>query len=190
MAKFIGIDYSLTSPAVVICGSKIEANCKGYYLTDKIKLTGQIDTGMCNILGILHDEYYSEQERYENIATWVLDILNGLDDRDIYIMIEDYSFGSKGKVFHIAENCGLMKYMLYKNEYDFDTVSPSTLKKFATGKGNADKQLMYNSFCVDSGVQNLHKIISPTTKLGNPTTDIVDAWYLARYMKYKYETEV
>ena len=97
------------------------------------------------------------------------------------ILIEDYSFGSKGKVFNLAENCGILKYMLYKNEYKFFTVPPTVVKKFATGKGNATKEKMYEAFVNETFV-DLHKIISPTTKLGSPTTDIVDAWYIARYM--------
>jgi Holliday junction resolvasome RuvABC endonuclease subunit len=97
------------------------------------------------------------------------------------IMIEDYSFGSKGRVFNLAENCGILKYMLYKNGYRFFTVPPTVVKKFATGKGNATKEKMYETFVRDTFV-DLHSIISPTTKLGSPTTDIVDAWYLARYM--------
>jgi hypothetical protein len=49
---------------------------------------------------------------------------------------------------------------------------------------------MYEAFMNDTQV-DLHNIISPTTKLGSPTTDIVDAWYIARYMidkKMKKET--
>ena len=40
---------------------------------------------------------------------------------------------------------------------------------------------MYEAFVKDTFIE-LHSIISPTTKLGSPTTDIVDAWYIARYM--------
>jgi len=43
---------------------------------------------------------------------------------------------------------------------------------------------MYEAFVAETGV-DLHAIISPTTKLGSPTTDVVDAWYIARYMQEK-----
>jgi len=88
---------------------------------------------------------------------------------------------SKGKVFNLAENCGILKYMLYKAEYKFFTVPPTVVKKYATGKGNATKEKMYEAFLNETFI-DLHNIISPTTKLGSPTTDIVDAWYIARYM--------
>jgi len=100
---------------------------------------------------------------------------------EVIVLIEDYSFGSKGKVFNLAENCGILKYMLYKAEYKFFTVPPTVVKKYATGKGNATKEKMYEAFLNETFI-DLHNIISPTTKLGSPTTDIVDAWYIARYM--------
>lgn len=178
MAFFVGIDYSLSCPAVAVSINKNFKDSKVYFLTDRNKVAGLVHK---NVVGVLHDEYLCEQERYENIANWVLEILNNLTDREIYIIIEDYSFGSKGKVFHIAENCGVLKYLLFKNGYNFFTVPPTVVKKFATGKGNADKQKMYDAF-VEETKLDLHNIISPTTKLGSPTTDVVDAWYMSRYM--------
>jgi Holliday junction resolvasome RuvABC endonuclease subunit len=78
--------------------------------------------------------------------------------------------------------------MLYKNGYRFFTVPPTVVKKFATGKGNATKEKMYDTFVKDTFV-DLHSIISPTTKLGSPTTDIVDAWYIAKYAIEKMENK-
>lgn len=178
----VGIDYSLTCPCVCISKDKTFSNSFFYFLTDRNSVTGKVH----NILGELHDEYVVDQERYENIASWVLDILSNFDKEEIYIMIEDYSFGSKGRVFNLAENCGLLKYMLFKNAYKFFTVPPTVVKKYATGKGNANKEKMYEAFVNETGI-DLHKILSPTTKLGSPTTDIVDAWYIARYMIEKME---
>lgn len=177
-----GIDYSLTCPCVCISRDKTFSNSYFYFLTDRKTVVGKVH----NILGEQHEEYLTDQERYENIASWVLTILSSLDKNNLVIMIEDYSFGSKGKVFNLAENCGLLKYLLYKNGYRFFTVPPTVVKKFATGKGNATKEKMYDAFVKDTFV-DLHTIISPTTKLGSPTTDIVDAWYIARYMFEKSE---
>lgn len=173
----VGIDYSLTSPCVCVSRDKTFSNSFFYFLNDRKTVQGKVH----NILGEQHDEYMTDQERYENIASWVLTILAGFKKEEITILIEGYSFGSTGRVFNIAENCGILKYMLYKNGYKFFTVPPTVVKKFATGKGNATKEKMYESFVKDTLIE-LHSIISPTTKLGSPTTDIVDAWYIARYM--------
>lgn len=180
----VGIDYSLTSPCVCISKDKTFTNSFFYFLNDRKSVIGKHH----NILGETHDEYLTDQQRYENIASWVLGILLNFTKDEIYIMIEDYSFGSKGKVFHIAENCGLLKYVLYKNGYKFFTVPPTVVKKHATGKGNATKEKMYETFVESTGVE-LHKILSPTTKLGSPTTDVVDAWYIARYMHDQLEIQ-
>jgi Holliday junction resolvasome RuvABC endonuclease subunit len=181
---YVGIDYSLTSPCVCVSRDKTFSNSFFYFLNDRKTVQGKCH----NILGDEHGEYLTDQERYENIAGWVLGILADFKKEEVTILIEDYSFGSKGKVFNLAENCGLLKYMLYKNGYKFFTVPPTVVKKFATGKGNATKEKMYEAFVKDTFV-DLHSIISPTTKLGSPTTDIVDAWYIARYMIDKTETK-
>jgi hypothetical protein len=55
------------------------------------------------------------------------------------------------------------------------------IKKFATGKGNATKDSMYEAYLKETGL-DLIKILTPNCKLGSPITDIVDAWYLAKYM--------
>ena len=176
----VGIDYSLTSPCVCVSRDKTFSNSFFYYLNDRKTVQGKFH----NILGEGHDEYLTDQERYENIASWVMTILADFKKEEVTILIEDYSFGSKGKVFNLAENCGILKYMLYKQGYKFFTVPPTVVKKFATGKGNATKEKMYEAFVAETGV-DLHAIISPTTKLGSPTTDVVDAWYIARYMQEK-----
>ena len=180
----VGIDYSLTSPCVCVSRDKTFSNSFFYFLNDRKSVVGK----HLNILGEEHEDYLTDQERYENIASWVLAILADFNKEEIVILIEDYSFGSKGRVFNLAENCGILKYMLFKNGYRFFTVAPTVVKKYATGKGNATKEKMYEAFVNDTFV-DLHSIISPTTKLGSPTTDIVDAWYIARYMIDKTEKE-
>jgi Holliday junction resolvasome RuvABC endonuclease subunit len=181
---YVGIDYSLTSPCVCIARDKTFQNSFFYFLNDRKTVLGKFH----NILGEQHEEYLTDQERYENIASWVLAILADFKKEEVVVLIEDYSFGSKGRVFNLAENCGILKYMLYKQGYRFFTVAPTVVKKYATGKGNATKEKMYDAFLNDTFV-DLHSIISPTTKLGSPTTDIVDAWYIARYMIDKTEKE-
>ena len=52
------------------------------------------------------------------------------------------------------------------------------IKKFATGKGNADKQKMYEQFTNDTST-NLMKVFDIPT-LNNPITDIIDAYYIAK----------
>ena len=60
----------------------------------------------------------------------------------------------------------------------YDTIVPSVVKKHASGKGNADKQLMYDSFLNHTGADLLKAF--DMGKLNNPVTDIVDSYYIAK----------
>lgn len=173
----IGIDYSLTSPAMcVMQENSTFGSSKIFYLTTNKKLAVKNE----NIEGVLHEEYYCESERYDNIAEFFLSKIP-LDSSPPKIYIEDYSFGSTGRVFHIAENAGHLKYKLWEVGYRYETVAPSVIKKYATGKGNADKQKMYDAFLSETGI-DLIKFYSPKNEtLGSPVTDIVDSYYIAKY---------
>ncbi len=95
------------------------------------------------------------------------------------IQIEDYSYGSTGRVFHIAENLGLLKYK-FKMEcgWDYTLLPPSVIKKFATDKGNANKELMLDAFEKDTGT-NLAQVFDTTSK--SPVSDVADAYFICKY---------
>jgi len=183
----IGIDYSLSSPGVCVNTSEDEfqyEDCKFYYLTNTKKYEGTFKekiafgTSAVEYIGTPHRPYSSEPERYNNIANWVIDIIKSYEKHPI-IQIEDYSFGSTGRVFHIAENLGLLKYKL-KMEcgWDYTLLPPSVIKKFATGKGNANKELMLDAFEKDTGT-NLAQVFDTTSK--SPVSDVADAYFICKY---------
>ena len=174
----VGIDYSLNSPAICIADNSFDFNkCSFHFLTSKKKHIGQFGK---NIIGYEHKEYNTPIERFTNISSWALDIIHKHKEDTAKVFIEGYSFGSKGQaVFQIAENCGILKYRLQLSpSILYDTVVPSVVKKFASGKGNADKQLMYDSF-IKHTKQDLLKMFD-MGKLNNPVTDIVDSYYIAK----------
>ena len=174
----VGIDYSLNSPAICITNNSFDFNkCSFHFLTSKKKHIGNFGK---NIFGYEHKEYNTPIERFTNISTWALDTIHKHKSDTAKVFIEGYSFGSKGQaVFQIAENCGILKYRLQLSpSILYDTVVPSVVKKFASGKGNADKQLMYNSFLNHTGADLLKAF--DMGKLNNPVTDIVDSYYIAK----------
>jgi len=176
----IGIDYSLTCPAVCVANSKNFSDCYFYFLHNTAKHQGfTLDD---HILGDPHDDYLTDQQRYENMASWVMNILAPHEKESIYILIEDYAFAAKGRVFNLAENCGLLKYLLYKNGYKFSTIAPSVIKKYATGKGNANKEAMWNAFYELTEVDLVGIYGSVSRRLDSPVTDIIDSYYLTRWM--------
>jgi len=134
---------------------------------------------MNNIIGFEHREYNTPIERFSQISDWAFEILKDTIHTEQRVYIEGYSFGSKGQaVFQIAENCGILKYRLQEFGIHYDTVVPSVVKKGATGKGNADKDLMYESFSKETNT-DLKKIFD-VQKIGNPVSDIVDSFYIAK----------
>ena len=169
----VGIDYSLTSPCVCV---KDEKKIMFYYLTKKKKHLGKIAD---NIIGEEHQEYNTPIERFSNISNWAINKFHILG-HNLKVFIEGYSYGSKGQaLFQIAENCGILKYKLLHRNISYDTIVPSVVKKGATGKGNADKDMMYESFCKELPDYNLKKTFD-TEKVGNPLSDIVDSYYIKK----------
>ena len=84
-----------------------------------------------------------------------------------------YSKNSYGQLLGV-----LLKYRL--KEYDYKILVPSVIKKFATGKGNADKQMMYDSFVQDTG-SPLRMTITPDKKeISSPVSDIVDSYFICK----------
>src|SRR5210317_2465253 len=173
----IGIDYSLTSPAICVNNG----NLMFYYLTSKKKWTGVISE---EIVGYEHKEWTDPIQRFTFISDFALDIISTTNNPTIYI--EGYSFGSKGQgVFQIAENCGILKYRLLEEKFGYNTVVPSVVKKGATGKGNADKDMMYEVYVKETNI-DLKKLFD-TDKVGNPISDIVDSYYI---QKVGYENSI
>ena len=137
----VGIDYSLTSPAVYVDG-------KYYYLTNKKKWLGAMSE---DIIGYEHKEYKTPIHRFKQISDFVLDIISDYKSPKCYI--EGYAYGAKGQgLFQIAENGGILKYRLEQQNIPYEIVVPSVVKKGATGKGNADKDMMYEAFVKETGL--------------------------------------
>ena len=85
----------------------------------------------------------------------------------VVVFIEGYSFGSIGRKEFIAELGGTIRLMLYEQEIEFIDVPPTVLKKYITGKGNADKVAMALAVQKQYGVDF-------------PTTDQTDAFALCQ----------
>lgn len=57
------------------------------------------------------------------------------------VVIEGYSYGSQGRaIVSIGELGGVVRVDLYRAKIPYLEVPPATLKKYATGKGNASKE--------------------------------------------------
>lgn len=176
-----GVDYSMTSPALCIFddtwGEFNFENCIVYYLTK----TKKYDTFFRNVQGD-YFEYSDSMDRYDIISSYFLDKIKTCQIGTVYI--EGYSMGSKGMIFDIAENTGIFKYRMWEQTIFSKVVAPSAIKKFATGKGNANKELMQDVFIAENGI-DLKFHLGMTEKQWNPSSDIIDAYYICKYGYYK-----
>lgn len=169
---YVGIDYSLTSPAICVHeGEDWDVkNCHFYFFG------GKPNNKKFN--SSKYPEWARDQERYQKLTKWVMNSLSNHKNPDC-IWIEDYAFGATGRVFHIAENTGLMKYALYVQGYKFNLVSPTTAKKYATGKGNANKEKMVEFFKKDTGI-DIFDMLGLKEGRMTPSSDIVDAYWICK----------
>jgi len=177
-----GIDYSLTSPAICIHnGDQWQyKNCTFYYMVKRDKLL-ESEKGF---IPTLYPEFDHDVDRFDSLSKWSLGILK--KHKVTHVNIEGYAFGAVGRVFQIAENAGLLKYSIWKEDMITSVHAPTVIKKFATGKGNATKEKMYDAFFSETGVDIREKTGIISLKQWNPVSDIVDAYYIA---KYGFETE-
>ena len=186
MKKLAGIDYSLTSPAICVWKETDDNRqfnfdmCYVYYLetTQRCKLATQHE--ILNLHAEVYPEWETEEQRHDLLSDWAMSIVGGCQ-----VFIEGYAFATSGKSYvrSVAENSGLLKHKMYKVKQVFTSIPPSVIKKYATGKGNANKDLMYDAFSKEGVTPvDLQKTLRPkSTKLTNPTTDIVDSYWICKY---------
>lgn len=174
----VGVDWSLNCPAACALAADGSFNeSKFYFLTRRKR---DEDVVRANIKCQVIPEYNSEEERYhqntELMVHWIMQFPNPI------VYLEGYAMGAKGLVFNIAECTGLLKHKLWDFGVGFEIVAPPTVKKHATGKGNADKEAMFKAFRM-AGNPDLMQFYFQKhgAKVASPVTDIVDAYYLARY---------
>ena len=184
--KIAGIDYSLTSPA--ICVYKEEDGgyfdfdrCVFHYLSNNERQQ-QLATrsGLSNLKAEPYPEWKTAEERHEELTAWAYRIVQGCEE----VYLEGYAFATAAQagVRSIAENTGLLKHKMRKNKISFKSNPPTVIKKFATGKGNANKEVMYEAF-VDELLTptDLKERLTPkATKVKNPISDLVDAYFIAK----------
>lgn len=175
-----GIDYSMTSPAICVHRGtewKFE-NCKFYFRTDKKTLEMKNDRFASSFI----EKWSCQEERFAEGASWAHAVLSV--EKPERLTLEGYAMGAKGLVFHIGENTGQLKQQLWKLRIPFDVPSPSAIKKFATGKGNAKKDAMEAAFVAETGF-DMRGAMKQSKLSFSPSGDLIDAYYMAKWCFHK-----
>jgi len=175
-----GIDYSMTSPAICVHeGNEWSIdNCTFYYIVHRDKhlvVTEQLK-------GSLYKSWEVPEERFNNLAAWSLDVLN--EHRVTSVSLEGYAYGagSKGLVFQIGENTGALKQKIWEANIPVTVTPPTVIKKFATEKGNSNKEKMWDAFIEETNYNIFNILGIEEKKNWSPVSDIVDSYYLAKYL--------
>lgn len=163
MKIVLGLDQSLTSTGVVVIRHTVESDEVIYYGALQTKPTGL-------------DDYADVLARANDIAERVLNIVDMYKVTDI--AIEGLSFGSKGNA---TRNLAMLFAIIctklqITNPY---TVPPTTLKKFATGNGRADKKQVLEAVKIHN--ESFYDELSEMT-IAAGKYDLADGYFLARYL--------
>lgn len=138
---------------------------------------------------------YNKDKDFRNYLdkdTFMVDTIVDFCKGATYIALEDYAFGANGNNFDIGQFVGLLKYRLYHEGHKLRLYPPTVVKKFATGKGLADKVLMDDSYSLKGGqstyFQNNTLILDRIdlnflNAYKSPKTDIIDAYFIAKLLE-------
>lgn len=168
----VSFDYSITSPAMTIYDGEIY---ESHYLTNIKKAQFPSSKDKYKFIPHLYPIWNFPQERYEKISETFISVLKekNILDSETMFLIEDYSFGSTGRVFHIAENTELIKYKIWKGSgQEMIQIPPKTIKKIFSGNGNSNKDKMAEFF-LETNSFYIHDIIGG--KIDGPANDIIDS---------------
>jgi len=110
------------------------------------------------------ETYGSKHRGPERLIELRQDVLAACVDADFAVM-EGYSFGSGARAHSMGELGGVVRVALYENHIPVAIVPPASLKKYATGKGNAPKEAVLAAAVRRSNIEF-------------DSTDLADAWWL------------
>jgi len=175
-----GIDYSISSPAVVkaVLDDDYEIKDIDYLSFSSTKKQCKLDD---KLVHNVKKDFRNDMERFIFLKDEVEQfIYSDPDTTPSYIAIEGYAMGGMGKVFNIAEATALTKHMIYENGSPLRTYTPSAIKKFATGNGTSGKVSMFKKFMEE---ENPFINLNHLDELKNPQEDIIDAYWIMRLLQ-------
>jgi len=172
---YCGIDYSISSPAICIGEEGYSPNeCEYYCFSDKKRIYLPK-----NYTIIPYPIWSTPEQRFNIISENCMTFIKKHKVKRVFL--EGYAYSGSGKVFEIAENCGLLKHKLWSAGYKMDIFAPSSIKKSATGAGNSNKEAVYQAWLTAGGI-DLQGMLAPKAKnIGNPVSDIVDSYFIMKH---------
>jgi crossover junction endodeoxyribonuclease RuvC len=121
-----------------------------------------------------------DPQRFSDIAEKIIDELQPND----LIAIEGFSYGSKGKGVSFQYGLGwIIRHLLLERGYEYTEVPPTSVKKFATGKGNTKKDEMVLPIYKKWGFEHTSDNVRDAFVLAQMVKGIYDSSNLTEYQK-------
>lgn len=196
---YVGIDPSINSTGITIARyeNDVEAEIK-FYIIKKGKLTKResaANDSIDNFEYIIYNkidltqfkddnhvfEYYKTKNMVEVVNTIYDLILNEVKKYSaiVNVVIEGISYGSSIRTKSIFDLAGLNYMIRYKlitgdiQHLNLSIATPSNIKKYATGKGNANKE----------SIMTIFKYIFPEMQNIPKLDDIADSYFMAMFSR-------
>lgn len=196
---YVGIDPSINSTGITIARyeNNVEAEIK-FYIIKNGKLTKResaVNDSIDNFEYIIYNkidltqfkddnhvfEYYKTKNMVEVVNTIYDLILNEVKKYSaiVNVVIEGISYGSSIRTKSIFDLAGLNYMIRYKlitsdiQHLNLTIATPSNIKKYATGKGNANKE----------SIMTIFKYIFPEMQNIPKLDDIADSYFMAMFSR-------
>lgn len=196
---YVGIDPSINSTGITIAiyENDVEVEIK-FYIIKNGKLTKKesfANDSINNFEYVIYDkidlkqfkddnhvfEYYKTKNMVEVVNTIYDLILNEAKKYSaiVNVVIEGISYGSSIKTKSIFDLAGLNYMIRYKlitsdmKHLNLSIATPSNIKKYATGKGNANKE----------SIMTIFKYIFPEMENIPKLDDIADSYFMAMFSR-------
>lgn len=196
---YVGIDPSINSTGITIARyeNDVEAEIK-FYIIKNGKLTKResaTNDSIDNFEYIIYNkidltqfkddnhvfEYYKTKNMVEVVNTIYDLILNEVKKYTsvVNVVIEGISYGSSIRTKSIFDLAGLNYMIRYKlitsdiQHLNLSIATPSNIKKYATGKGNANKE----------SIMTIFKYIFPEMQNIPKLDDIADSYFMAMFSR-------
>lgn len=171
-----GIDYSINSPAIIKAklDNDLEINKLTYLGFTDVKKIAKTDNNI-----IHYDKKKQFKNNYEKYI-WIREHIINFINKSTYVAIEGYAYSKKGLVFNIAESTMCTKIAIYERKIPIRIYDPSTIKMYATFKGNVGKDEMNLAY---ENYKDLKLDLSHLPSLKSPKEDFVDAFYILKLLQ-------
>jgi Holliday junction resolvasome RuvABC endonuclease subunit len=186
MTVYIGLDLSLTSPAVAIY-DKMTDTWLLYAFAQRVREDGFVrhhKNVTITLLPAIPCTVRNE-ERYEHIRRHLVDSVLGTyqDVPEVRVGIEHYAFGAThtGNSYKLSELGGVIKHSIYMRypRWTITTVPPTQWKKYIVGNGRASKSDVVDFVQQALGLPPLLSLLGLTLSASGavpcPAQDLADA---------------